>query len=104
MGKLGSLQVVTAGGTVSHGGLRYDDNARLLVDGVGAIAGHVQGGLPVTAAGALAILDAGVVANFNAGVPIGTTGRVCTVAAVAPVVLFAFANAFSIAFDTFAAG
>jgi hypothetical protein len=88
---------------VFNGGLRYDNDGHLVIDSVGAIANYVQGGLPVTAAGALATEDNGAPVFFIAGIPISATGRVCAVPAVVPTVFFAFSNAFSTAFDTEAA-
>lgn len=104
MGSIGDLQIVVPGsGVVRHGGLLYDGEGHLCVDPAGAIANHVQGGLPVTAAGALAIENAGVPAAWVASIPISATGRVCAVGAVTPTNFFAFSNAFSTAFDTEAA-
>jgi hypothetical protein len=102
LASLGDVQVVqwpVAPPTYVNGGLLYDNDGHLVVDPVGAIAGYVQGGLPVTANGALCTEGNGVPVTFNAGIPISATGRVCGVPAVAPTDFFAFSNAFNNAFD-----
>ncbi len=102
MASLGDVQAVAwpvAPPTYVNGGLLYDNDGHLVVDPTSPIAGHVQGGLPVTANGALATEANGVPVTFIAGIPISATGRVCSVPPVAPTDFFAFSNAFSNAFD-----
>lgn len=103
LGSLGDIQVQPAAVVPSNrvyvGGLSYDNEGHLYVDGAGAIERHVQGGLPITATGALASENEGVPVRFVAGIPISASGRVCGVTPVAPTDLFAFNSAFSDAYD-----
>lgn len=102
LASLGDIQTVqwpVAPPTYAHGGLLYDGDGHLVTDPVSPIAGYVQGGLPVTANGALATENGGVPVSFIAGIPISATGRVCGVAPAPPIDLFAFSSAFSNAFD-----
>jgi hypothetical protein len=101
-GVLGSLQVATIGST-PFAGLFYDDVGHINVANGGVIAGHAPGGMPVDATGKLCVDYDIPVSFWHAGLPYTAAGRLALRAPVVPVNFFAYANAFSTAFDTEAA-
>jgi hypothetical protein len=92
---LGEIITSTLAPARRNGGLGYDNAGPLCIDTAGAIAGYVQGGLPVTAAGRLAVSVNLAVTKWNAGIPFDAGGRVALATASGFLNLHAFTNAFS---------
>lgn len=80
---------------VYNGSLGYDNAGALCIDTAGAIDHHVQGGLPVTAAGRLAVSVNLAVTAWNAGIPFDAGGRVALATASGFLNLHGFTTGFS---------
>tara|TARA_R110000868_G_scaffold197709_2_gene443957 strand:- start:55 stop:456 length:402 start_codon:yes stop_codon:yes gene_type:complete len=92
---LQELVTTTVAPVVYRNALGYDNAGAVCIDTVGAIASYVNGGLPVTAAGRLAVsVNAAVTRGFN-GLPFDAAGRLALATAGSLVNLHAFTSAFN---------